>query len=803
MRHILIYIVVSILFSSGQSLASELVKITRIDSKDIVQLYFSFDKTPLFSETDNEKRINLMFSNTELAENIRFFEADSKIVKILSQNVGGDFLLSLFFRYKPQHFKFTRSADDKLVFEILLGNQYSKSYKNLADRLKGLTVLDRDSVNFSNPYILSPYVKDWMLFLSQFESSVTVDVPVQFTLPSFPIIRILPPGREKNLQILSPNMFKLAEQGLWGHLADLILDKLESEPNIAVQKMLALTYGEALARENDFEGAFKQLYLLNEKYPEEHIGNFAEYLLILLRGIHENPHIADFEFRDLEKKISTNNPLSPHLLLSQIEAALATSQYTRMNKLLLRDDIGFPDQLEKIKEIRQADYWYAIRQPIKAFVAYGLLSQSTPLFTQPYSLNGYCTTLYSQKQFKESAECYEQLSSLSLGKNSLGMIQYRENMAKLKLHSGASLIDTFSQIENIFSGAEAGYRSALKKTDLYLLQDRSRLEWAKKNYATIAKESILRATTEEALFKQALIHSMLNQNDKSIVLLQKLLREFRHGDIRPSAQALLIELLPEEIKRLVDQKEYIKALVLAKQNKELFLNNWIDSRYLVDIAQAFYKIGIYNEAQRLYLYLIEIVPVDKKEQFFLPMIKASFDQGNYSLVEDYAAQYTYNYPEGKFSNEILFLRLQALVADERLEDALQLLPSPLPEDNGTLYNLAASLFYRTDNYERCSTLFSLILKSGTQLNQEEQIMYGESLLRTGQFEEAKEVFLQINKENPFFDQSLYRLAELERRNGKEKNALIFFKKIVETGNSNRWKQYAEKELQFADATARM
>jgi len=791
------------LISGGQSLASELVKVTRVDSKDIVQLYFSFDKTPLFSQTTNGKRINLIFSQTKPVEGMDLFEADDKIVKILSQTVDGDFLLSLFFRYTPQHFKFSKSTDDKIVFEVLLGNQYSKSYKNLADRLKGLTVLDRDSANFSNPYVLSPYVKDWMSFFSQYESPVTVDIPVQFTNPPFPIIRILPPGKENNLRILSPDMFKLADQGLWGHLADLVLEKLQSEPDIKTQKMLALTYGEVLARNNDFEGAFKQLYLLNEKYQEEHIGNFSEFLLILLRGIHENPHIADFEFRDLEKKISTTNPLSPYLLLAQTEAALATSQYSRMNKLLLRDDIAFPDHLEKIREIRQADYWFAIRQPIKAFVAYGLLSQSELLFSQPYSLNGYCTTLYNQKQFRESAECYEQLSSLSINKESLGMIQYRENMAKLKFQSGADLIDTFSQIENIFSGSEAGYRAALKKIDLYLLQDRSRFEWAKNKYALIAKESVLRATTVEALFKQALIHSMLNQNAQSIVLLQKLLREFRHGDIRSSAQALLIELLPQEIKRLVDEKEYIKALVLAKQNKELFLKNWIDSRYLIDIAQAFYKIGIYNEAQRLYLYLIEIVPVDQKEQFFLPMIKASFDQGNYSLVEDYAAQYTYNYPEGKFSNEILFLRLQALVADERLEDALQLLPSPLPENEGALYNLAASLFYRTDNYERCANLFKLLQESGSQLNQEEQIMYGESLFKTEHFKEAEDVFVQIKKENPFFDQSLYRLAELERKNGREKNALRFFKKIVETGTNDRWKRYAKKELQFADATARM
>ena len=82
-------------------------------------------------------------------------------------------------------------------------------------------------------------------------------------------------------------------------------------------------------------------------------------------------------------------------------------------------------------------------------------------------------------------------------------------------------------------------------------------------------------------------------------------------------------------------------------------------------------------------------------------------------------------------------------------------------------------------------------------------MYGESLFRTEHFVQAKDMFLQVTRDNPFFNQSLYRLAELEKRKGKEKNSLRFFRKIVETGRNDRWKQYAEKELQFADAVSRM
>src|SRR5690606_30819795 len=106
----------------------------------------------------------------------------------------------------------------------------------------------------------------------------------------------------------------------------------------------------------------------------------------------------------------------------------------------------------------------------------------------------------------------------------------------------------------------------------------------------------------------------------SIQHLQQYLREFLTGDVRISAQALLIELLPGEIKRLVDNKEHIQALVLAKQNRDLFQHRWIDSKFLVDIAEAYNRIGIYDEAQKFYLYLIETMPIEQREDLFLPMI---------------------------------------------------------------------------------------------------------------------------------------------------------------------------------------
>jgi lipopolysaccharide biosynthesis regulator YciM len=798
-----VILVIFLLFSTlpAEVLASQLIKVVRLDTKDLVQLYFSFDKTPIFKSASNNRRIDLIFPETQLSSSLSFFPPDEDIVKILPRPEKKQLIISLFFRYKPQNFSLTKSADDKIVFQTLLGNEYSKTYQELTERLKGISELDKLSTDFANPFVQSPYKKDWMSFFSNYESPVIINVPFKFTPPPFPIIRFLPPGRDMNLQLLPADTFELADKDSMGQLGDKILELLQKTEDVDTKKILALSFGEALLHKGDFEGAYRQLYLLKEQYREELLGTYADFLLIHLRAKYQDPNIAEYEYQTMESTLSKNSPLSPYLFLAQIEAALASGKYDRLNKLLIRDNIALPDNLQELVQIRHADYWHAIKQPIKAFAAYQLLSNSAILRTLPYSLNSYCTTMYEQKKFRDAALCYGQLDPIVTDKSLLGLISYRKNMAKIKYEDSSTHINDFTQIDNAYSSTEAGFRAGMKKTDLLYLQNKDYAKQALVKYREIAENSTHRAIREEAFFKQALMHWQLGETEQSVELLQQFLREFLVSDVRISAQALLIDILPGEIKRLVERQEYVKALVLAKKNKDLFQNNWINGKFLADIAEAYHHVGLFDEAQRLYLYLIEIIPVDQREKFYLPMIQSTFDQGSYSLVEDYASQYFFNYPTGEHISEILEIRLRSLVADERIEEALRLLPSPLP-NNKELYLIASTLYFRTDNYEKCLDILKKLALFGTPLPPNQQFMLAECLFQTGAMAEAETVFQTIPEDHTFYEQSLFRLASLERKKGNEQKALSLFTKIVETGKSPQWKKYAERELQFAKVSTR-
>lgn len=796
-----ILLLLSVLQCTAQ--ASELIKVSRTENKDIVQYYFTFDKAPEFTTFASNRRIDLEFANTTYLESVSLGEPNSDIVKILPRPEKNRFIVSLFFRYRPQHHKLSRSGDGKLVFEVLLGNEYSKSYQDLADRLKGLTVLERTTADASNPYLTSPYARNWMSFFSLYESTVTIKVPVKFSTPPFPLIALLPPGGQDNLRILSTEMVELAGHDLWDQLAAKLLAAIQTTTNIETKKMLALTYGEALSRSGKFDAAYRQLYLLKDQYRDEILGTYAEYLLIHLRSVYENPYIADSEYRLLEPSITKDLPLAPYFLLSQIETALASANYPRLNKLLLKDDIAYPKQIAEVVQIRQADYWFVIHQPIKAQAAYQLLGDPPELQKMPFSLGNVCSLYYDQNKFPEAASCYKTLSALVKDESVKSLVDYRQNMAELKMVKGdkTSIIDRLLELADTYPHLPAGFLATMKRNDLLFLQNNKWGPQAIETYGIIAKEANSRAIREEALFKQALTHSLLGEAGVSIQLLQQLLREFQTGDVRISAQALLINLLPAEIKRLVDKGEYLQPLILAKQNKNLFQNNWIDSTFLVDIAEAYSQIGIYDEAQKLYLYLIGIMPIKQKEDFFPPMLQATYNQGDFPLVEDYAAQYTYTYPKGRHAEEVLFYRLKALVADERLDEALQLLPEPLP-DKRTAYELAATLFFRTDHYDESAQTFKKLAQMKKPLADKEQFMYAESLFRTGKSAEAESVFMGISDQSDYFGQSLYRLAELARQQNNEEKALSFFGTLVETDKNSLWQQYAERELQLAKATTR-
>ncbi len=778
------------------SAKSVLTRINKINYKNSVELYCSFSSIPAYRSNIRGKRVDFILENTFVNPDFKFFEADDKIVKILSLNKNNKTILSFFFRFPPQRFDvIPNEKENKLTINILLGNPYSSALPEFSAKLQGLTIIERTTKDFSNPLIASRYAADWKSFIRLYESTVQLSIPVQFSMLPFPAIAYLMPEREKNKEILDHEIYELAKQNQWNDILPLLFEQIQKAVDPEIKKKLALTYGDVLSRDNNFADAYKQLYLLADEYPEEEIGIFAKYLLILLRARLEDPFIADFELRNLQSSMTAANPLTPYFLITQIETALATEQYVRMHELLRRDDIAYPEETALIKELRQADYWYGSGDLIKAYVGYQLIEEHDVLLDKTFSLNGYCDTLYQQKQFSEASRCYNLLAGHIHDKKKLGMINYRKYLAELHFKTPVEMIDYFARIENTYPGTEAGFKGAIKKTDLQYLTLKDWGATAITYYNALAEKSVSRSTREEASFKEALLYRLKGENIKSTELLMTFLRNFRKGALYNSGQALLIELFPMVIKEYVEKEMYMEALVLAKQNRKLFVKNWVSIDLLSELAYSYNSLGIYNEASKLYLYLITLSSEDQKEQYYLPFISAAYDHGEYNVVEDYADQYSFRYPEGKYKTEILLLRIRSFLAEELYKDAMAILPESIP-DAEDFSLLAASLYFHENKYAKVVEILDRSLDISEEKLSRANFMLAESLYQLKKFDHAKEIFTKIPKKSRHHDQSRYRLGELFKIDGEKKAALKFYEELVETGSNSLWMKMAKKELEL-------
>ncbi len=775
---------------------STLTKINKIATKDTVELYCSFNSIPIFRSNVRGKRVDFILDDTVIAPDFTFFKTDGKIVKILSLNKNKKTILSFFFRYPPQNFKVTPDKiEDRLTVTILLGNPYSSALPAFSSKLEGITILERTTKDFSNPLVASPYAADWRSFFRSYESKIDLSLPVQFTVLPFPAMALLLPERDGNKKLLSQEVYDLAKENLWDDILPILLRQIKNESDPDIKRKLALTYGDVLSRNNNFVDAYKQFYLLAAEYSDEEIGIFAKYLLILLRARFEDPFIADYELRNLQETMSPSNPLTPYFLLTQIETALATKQYSRMQSLLARDDTAFPRDTLIIKELRQADYWYGTGDLVKAYIGYQLLEKHDILQGKIFSLNGYCDTLYQQQQFPKASKCYSTLSGQIKDKDKLGLITYRKYMADLHYKDPMEMIDYFARIENTYPGTEAGFRGAIKKTDLQYLHLKEWSENALLYYNAYSEKAMSRSAREETSLKAALVYRLKNEYIKSIDHVVPFLRDFRNGPLHATGQALLIELFPLVIHEYVDNKMYMKALVLAKQNRKLFLNNWVDIDLLAEIAKSYNSIGIYKEASKLYLYLITLSSQDKKEQYYLPMITAAYDNGAYDVVEDFSDQYNFRYPEGKDRTKVLILQIKSLLAVDRYKEALSFLPETIPKTEAFSL-LAANIYFHENNYAKVIEILNYPIPLSDSQQDHANFILAESLYQNDNLEKAAQIFAKISLNFEQYDQALYRRAEILQKTGKTDQALNLYRKLVETGKNRLWKDLARQELQL-------
>lgn len=789
---ILLLLTVNLFYGDEACAASVLKTINRNDEPAHVLVSFHFDQLPAYKIATSGRRVDLEFADTAPADALISPETDSRMIKLVSKTEQTTTFISLYFRYPPQQVNANSSQETGLLMlDILLGNQLSASSPEISSKLQGVTVVKRNAETASNPVNASVYAKNWRSFFTDYESPVEVIAPPHYHLPPFPLAVVLPPQSPAE-EWLPEEIHTLAREGRWLELCQQLRDQVNKQPNERIKERLVLTYGEGLIRAGEYREPYFLLQRIMVQYPDSLMAHLANLLLIYQqasRGDHIN---AYYELLSLRKRIG-ETPFSSSLHLLEAEMALMANRLEDADHLLA-DPVIATAALKPVQQLRQADLLAARNDKAKALAMYLDLSSRTPLLeNDPMSLSRFADSLYSAKRYPEAAKRYQRLCDLLTSRPGLDLALFRLAMAQSRLPNMAkrTRID-LQQIHEAFPTTEGGVRAALKQTDMDYTSNRIKAHEAEAMYGKFAANAESVLIREEGAFKQALVNSLSGDSEKSVNRCMQLLRGFQAGKLRTEATALLIQQLPGLIRQLVKNEEHIKALVLAKQNKHLFVQGWLDTSLLYDLARAYSRLGMADQASQAYRYLYEVSDETTKESIYLPLIRELLASRFYLQVEEYADRYQLRYPKGKDLTAIHLCKVQALYASGQSGKALALITAASSPRLQELELLKGRIYFENKEWSKViDTLNQPDIRQNLPHNA--MLWLAESYYQAGKDTLAEPLFQQMLKQTVSSEQAQFRLAQISAKQDKTTQALKQFKELAEKGSDPLWTKLAREE----------
>ena len=781
-------------FSGTRVLASAVLKsVNRSDESARIQLYLHFDQLPGFNLSTNGRRIDLELANTVPDDALAAPATDNKMIKMISKVEKSTTTISFYFRYPPQKVTTESNKDTGLLMlDILLGNQLSTSHPELSSKLQGVTVVKRTASDPVNPVSASMFAKNWRSFFAEYESPVIILPSPKLHLPPFPLAAILPPQTATE-NWLPAETQALAKEGKWPQVHRLLREQVTKQAEEPLKERLVLTYAEALIRAGEYREPYFLLQRFMIQYPDSLQADLAHFLLIYqqaARGDHIN---AFYELDGLLKKIGDTS-LSGSFTLLMAELAIMANRPAEAEKFLSDPTVSHNESLKFSRLLRQADLLSVTQQKAKALTAYLELTSQSPLVaSDPMSLALFSDALYAAHRYPDAAKQYQILSELLNNQPGQDLALFRLAMSQLRVPAMAKkALIQLQQIQNAFTETQGGVRALLKQTDLDFLANKIPAHQAESVYGKYAQEAELVVLREESAFKQALVNRLSGESEASVNQCMQLLRTFQSGSLRAETTALLIQQLPGVIRQLVKNHEYVKALVLAKQNKNLFVRGWLDTALLHDLARAYSKLGMADQTAQTYQYLFEVSGESDKEKLYLPLLEALSATSRFMQVEEYADRYLLRYPKGGDFPAVFALKVRALYASGQAEKALALMTAESSPKVRELEFLKGRLFFEKKEWQKT---IDTLTQPGMQESLAQQAMLlplAESYFQTGKDDLAAPYFQQMVARKTGSDQAQFRLAQIALKKNAQQ-ALNLFKELAEKGTDPLWIKLAREE----------
>ncbi len=642
----------------------------------------------------------------------------------------------------------------------------------------------------------SPYAADWKSFFEKFEQDFAPAIPLGYTRPPYPLLELAAPQGDQDFL---DELRSLGQAGHWKKAIDTLQrESTAAEPRLAKAELLLL-FGDSLLRDNAFEGATKVLEELLKLDNAPALAEAGRYLLALNRAMAGDPYGAELASAKLLAELTPGSPLQPYLHLLEAEALLASDQAARALELLSADLEPLPEGLEEKRMLRLADALFGTDRQARALALYSQLGEGEELQTlDPYSLAKYVKGLRQFGRHQEALEACRTLDAILVGQPAQELVRHQSALLLLKIGREEEAVKQLNTILDTTASDEARHRALMKMSDLIVLRDPANVPpVAIGHYGEIARKSSLRELREEAAFKEALVFHLRGEEVRSVRLLDNFFRAYGAGPLRPHADALMLAILPDVIKKLINEEEYLQALVLAEQNRDLFISGRVSGDFLAELGLAFSSLLFWNRAVRVYLYMLDLSRGTKNEEkVYEPLIRAMLEQGDLQGTILHGRQYLDKFPSGPSRAQVYGYLAQALQRNGAGDEAVALLKSPTRPAGGELDLLAGRIFFERQDYDAAA---AVLAKAGKQPAAEAETVFllAESLYHLGRLQEALPLFGDLARREPatpVAPQAAYRQGQILLASGRSEEALKILGELAEKTEDPLWSKMAAETI---------
>lgn len=752
------------------------------------QLLLELSALPAYRLTTSGQRLDLLLSNTSAVGSLGRLPEDDVVVKVLLAQRGPDLMVSFLLRRPPTLAQAaTLPGVGRITIDLSWDQVQNTARPAIAFSIPGLPFARANGAT-AGTGVRSAYAGRWEAFFREYRSPLKISVPLRHQLPALPEYPFRQAGGELGIALES-----LAQGGDWAKAMSGLQQLAPKVPagGEGEAHFLALQ-AEALLRTGTGEQAKGVLKRLLAGPLPAPLQERVAYLQAFAQAATGRADLARSALA-----ASTDSRLRPYALLLRAELALATGDARSALAALDGSDVSWPEALQSRRERRRADALAGSGDGAAALASYRqLLERPQELAACAFSLNQAAQVFAGAGDDRSALKLYAMLGAdLSLDGGTRALAQVAEALLLIQLgeEQRAKTI-LWKQVDSPY--VEAGGRSRLKLFDFDILaggeMERRRASAA---YGEVASSGAQRSLREEAALKQALALYLANDLPASIAAAGRFVRDFGGGVLAPEGQALLREMVPQQIASAIANKDDLQALVLVEQYRSLLVDDAMTGPLLLELGRATTRLGLFERACKLYLYLLDSAAGrPEEENYYLPFLETAFDRGELDLLRTYALRYLTRFPKGKDRARVFYLQVRAMQQSQDLEGAATLLKSPQRPKDEALELLATEIFWKLERYAEVASCFGGPSQQPVAGPAAGLILKAEALCKLGREAEALPIFQQLMSQEEFADQAMFRYGELRLQQGNRREGFSTLRRLAAEGKSPLWRKLAEESL---------